>query len=453
MKKAYLTLDPPREPDGTLCRTGLRRSAPVVLLPGDPQRSRKMAALFAEASFTAHRGTFATYTGKTPGGADIAVTSSGMGCACVAAALEELAAAGAEAVIRVGTCGGVQPDLAPGTIVIASGCVRGEGASYELVPPEFPAVADPLLVRALCSAAQELDEPVRVGLYRSHDAFYMESKAAHPGLRERMQKWIDTGVLVVENESGLLFTYGHLLGLRAASICVALGSMFADPNANVYGAVPPELIIREHDALMAVDIENGQKTGHFLDQQENRGHLRPYSAGRTVLDLCCHTGGFSIHAALYGAARVQAVDVSETALAMVRGNAARNGVADRVETVCANVFDLVRQGCEEGRQFGLVICDPPAFAKSRSALDGAYRGYRELNRRCMQLTEPGGFLVTCSCSQFMTQPLFEQMLTEAAKGAGRQVRLLERLMQSRDHPATLGEEHSMYLKGCILQVL
>ena len=206
-------------------------------------------------------------------------------------------------------------------------------------------------------------------------------------------------------------------------------------------------------SLMAVDIENGQKTGHFLDQQENRGHLRPYSAGRTVLDLCCHTGGFSIHAALYGAAHVQAVDVSETALAMVRGNAARNGVADRVETVCANVFDLVRQDCEEGRQFGLVICDPPAFAKSRSALDGAYRGYRELNRRCVQLTEPGGFLVTCSCSQFMTQPLFEQMLTEAAKGAGRQVRLLERLMQSRDHPATLGEEHSMYLKGCILQVL
>ena len=261
MKKAYLTLDPPREPDGTLCRTGLRRSAPVVLLPGDPQRSRKMAALFAEASFTAHRGTFATYTGKTPGGADIAVTSSGMGCACVAAALEELAAAGAEAVIRVGTCGGVQPDLAPGTIVIASGCVRGEGASYELVPPEFPAVADPLLVRALCSAAQELDEPVRVGLYRSHDAFYMESKAAHPGLRERMQKWIDTGVLVVENESGLLFTYGHLLGLRAASICVALGSMFADPNANVYGAyADPEHLARRIETATRIAMRAAETT-------------------------------------------------------------------------------------------------------------------------------------------------------------------------------------------------
>ena len=260
MKKAYLTLDPPREPDGTLCRTGLRRSAPVVLLPGDPQRSRKMAALFAEASFTAHRGTFATYTGKTPGGADIAVTSSGMGCACVAAALEELAAAGAEAVIRVGPCGGVQPDLAPGTIVIASGCVRGEGASYELVPPEFPAVADPLLVRALCSAAQELDEPVRVGLYRSHDAFYMESKAAHPGLRERMQKWIDTGVLVVENESGLLFTYGHLLGHRAASICVALGSMFADPNANVYGAyADPEHLARRIETATRIAMRAAEQ--------------------------------------------------------------------------------------------------------------------------------------------------------------------------------------------------
>lgn len=131
MKKAYLTLDPPREPDGTLCRTGLRRSAPVVLLPGDPQRSRKMAALFAEASFTAHRGTFATYTGKTPGGADIAVTSSGMGCACVAAALEELAAAGAEAVIRVGTCGGVQPDLprGPSSLPVAASAARAQAMS------------------------------------------------------------------------------------------------------------------------------------------------------------------------------------------------------------------------------------------------------------------------------------------------------------------------------------
>ena len=220
----------------------------------------------------------------------------------------------------------------------------------------------------------------------------------------------------------------------------------------VYVAVPAELVIREHDAYMAVDLENGQKTGHFLDQQENRGHLRPYCKGQTVLDLCCHTGGFSVHAALYGAAQVEAVDVSEGALQMVLENAARNGVAEQISTVCANVFDLVKQYTVEQQHFGVVICDPPAFAKSKRALEGAYRGYKELNLRCMRLVEAGGFLVTCSCSQFMTQPLFEQMLRDAAADSGRNVRLLERLVQSRDHPASLSDEHTHYLKGCILQV-
>lgn len=221
----------------------------------------------------------------------------------------------------------------------------------------------------------------------------------------------------------------------------------------VYGTVPPELIIREHDALMAVDIENGQKTGHFLDQQENRGHLKPYCRGKSVLDLCCHTGGFAVHAALYGAESVEAVDVSESALAMVLKNAERNGVRACMKTTCGNVFDLVKQYCEEGRHYGVVICDPPAFAKSKRAVEAAFRGYKELNLRCMHLCEPGGFLLTCSCSQFMTQPLFEKMLREAASDSGRTVRLLERLTQSRDHPASLTEEHSHYLKGCILQVL
>lgn len=233
--------------DGLLPRTGLAAgsSAPYVLLPGDPHRSRIISGFFRDAEFTAHRGTYATYTGHTENGTPVGVTSSGMGCSCVASALEELAQAGAKAVIRVGTCGGVQPWMQPGRIVIASGCVRGEGASYELVPPEFPAVADPFVVRALTQAAHELGDDPLVGLYRSHDAFYMESKAAHPGLRERMQKWIDTGVLVVENESGTLFTYGHLLGLRTASICVALGSMFADPNEQVYGAyADPDFLAR-----------------------------------------------------------------------------------------------------------------------------------------------------------------------------------------------------------------
>ena len=219
-----------------------------------------------------------------------------------------------------------------------------------------------------------------------------------------------------------------------------------------YGTVPAELIIQEHDAKMLVGIENGQKTGHFLDQQENRGRLKPYAKGKTVLDLCSCTGGFSIHAALYGAASVEAVDVSEEALALVRRNAALNGVEDRLTTTQANVFDLARAYADEGRQFGLIICDPPAFAKSRKAVEGAYRGYKELNLRCMKLAEPGGILVTCSCSQFMTPELFLKMLREAAFDAGRDVRLLETLMQSRDHPASLLAEQALYLKGYILQV-
>ena len=221
----------------------------------------------------------------------------------------------------------------------------------------------------------------------------------------------------------------------------------------VYGDVPEDILIREHDAQMHVHIADGQKTGHFLDQQENRGRLRPYARDMDVLDLCCCTGGFSIHAALYGARSVTAVDVSEQALALVRQNALCNGVEGRVETVCQDAFAYVRAACGQGRQFGLVICDPPAFAKSRGALEGAYRGYKELNLRCMKLTAPGGVLVTCSCSRPMTPELFLQMLREAAADSGREVRLLEPLMQSRDHPASLASPQALYLKGYILQVL
>ena len=262
--KRYIKTKIPLDKQGLLPRTGLRpeASAPWVLMPGDPHRSKIISGFFRDAEFTSQRGTFATFTGHTDNGTDIAVTSSGMGPSCVSAALEELADAGARAVIRVGTCGGVQPWMEPGRIVIASGCVRGEGASYELVPPEFPAVADPLVVSALTQAAEELGEDALVGLYRSHDAFYMESKAAHPGLRERMQKWIDTGVLVVENESGTLFTYGHLLGLRTGCVCVALGSMFDDgnsPKSSVYGAYSdPDFLAKRIEKASRIAIRGAE---------------------------------------------------------------------------------------------------------------------------------------------------------------------------------------------------
>lgn len=219
----------------------------------------------------------------------------------------------------------------------------------------------------------------------------------------------------------------------------------------LYGSIPEKVIIQEHDAKMSCDLEHGQKTGHFLDQQENRGRIRPYVSGHTVLDLCCCTGGFSIHAALYGATTVEAVDASAGALSMVRENAALNG-CDNIVTTAGDVFDVVKRYVEEGRHFGTVILDPPAFAKNKRSVDGAYRGYKELNLRAMKLVEPGGYLVTCSCSQFMTPELFLKMLREAAADSGRSVCLLELLMQSRDHPAALQAEQSLYLKGYVLQV-
>ena len=219
----------------------------------------------------------------------------------------------------------------------------------------------------------------------------------------------------------------------------------------VYGQVPDRIEIREHDARMLVSIPQGQKTGHFLDQQENRGILKDYVKGKTVLDLCCCSGGFSIHAGLYGAKRVDAVDVSESALELVRENAALNGL-DNVNTVCENVFDLAKESCENGKQYDVVILDPPAFAKSRRVLESAYKGYKELNYRCMKLTKPGGFMLTCSCSQFMTKELFLKMLREAARDSGRQVRLIREVMQSRDHPAAIGEESALYLKGWVLSI-
>ena len=137
-------------------------------------------------------------------------------------------------------------------------------------------------------------------------------------------------------------------------------------TGRLYGAVPGLVPFREHDAQMLADLRRGQKTGHFLDQQENRGRIRPYCSGASVLDLCRHTGGFSIHAALYGAASVEAVDVSRDALEMLTRNAACNGVANSITTTCANVFDLVKDYSEAGKQYDLVICDPPPLPKAKA---------------------------------------------------------------------------------------
>ncbi len=220
----------------------------------------------------------------------------------------------------------------------------------------------------------------------------------------------------------------------------------------LYGTVPELIEIQENEAKMLVDVRNGQKTGYFLDQRENRAAIRPYVGGREVLDCFCHTGGFSVHAGIYGAAHVTAVDISETALEMAAKNAAHNGL-NNIDFVCANVFDLLREYDHAGRSFDTVILDPPAFVKNRRALEKATAGYKEINLRGMKLVRPGGILITFSCSQLMTPERFLQMLREAAGDLGRPVRLLEMRMQSRDHPAAIAQEQPLYLKCFILQVL
>ena len=219
----------------------------------------------------------------------------------------------------------------------------------------------------------------------------------------------------------------------------------------LYGEVPDEVIIEENGLKMSVDVKNGQKTGYFLDQKENRFSLRRYATGGRVLDCFCNSGGFSLNAALT-AKEVTAVDVSEFALANVRKNAELNGITN-IKTEQADVFELLREKKKAGEKYDLVVLDPPAFCKSAGEVKDAYRGYKDINVLGIKLVEKGGYLATCSCSHYMTLPLFERMLSEAAKESGRRVRVLEMRTQAPDHPALLNEEETQYLKFFILQVL
>ena len=219
----------------------------------------------------------------------------------------------------------------------------------------------------------------------------------------------------------------------------------------LYGEVPDEVIVEENGLKMAIDVRHGQKTGYFLDQEENRYALRRYAAGRDVLDCFCNSGGFSLNAALT-AKSVTAVDISELALADVRKNAALNGLGN-IETLCGDVFEVLREYRREGRKFGVVVLDPPAFCKSAAEVKDAYRGYKDINLLGMKLVEEGGFLVTCSCSHYMAMPLFEKMLIEAARESGRTVRSVEVKTQAPDHPSLLCAEETSYLKCFVLHII
>ena len=219
----------------------------------------------------------------------------------------------------------------------------------------------------------------------------------------------------------------------------------------LYGEVPDRVIIVENGIKMAVDVKCGQKTGYFLDQKENRYAARRYAKDKTVLDCFCNSGGFSLNCATV-AKDVTAVDISQSALDSVNENASLNGFAN-VHTVCDDVFEALRKYKAENRKFGLVILDPPAFCKSASEVKDAIRGYKDINILGLKLVEKGGYIISSSCSHYMTFPLFEKMLVEAAKESGRIVRTMEIKSQAPDHPSLLCAEETQYLKFFVLQVM
>ena len=216
----------------------------------------------------------------------------------------------------------------------------------------------------------------------------------------------------------------------------------------------PVTEICENGIYYAVDVENGQKTGFFLDQKFNRRAVARLAEGKRVLDCFTHTGSFALNAAKGGAESVTAVDVSESAVEMARRNAARNGLDAGMDFLCADVFDLLPAlEAQGGKPYDFIILDPPAFTKSRKTVKGAERGYKEINCRAMRLLPRGGYLATASCSHFMPAPLFEKMLRDAARDAGVELRQIEARQQSPDHPILWNVPETDYLKFYLFQVI
>jgi 23S rRNA (cytosine1962-C5)-methyltransferase len=219
----------------------------------------------------------------------------------------------------------------------------------------------------------------------------------------------------------------------------------------IYGEVPEQIIIKENELFMEIDLINGQKTGTFLDQQENHNAIKPYVAGKTVLDCFSHIGGFGLHAAYHKAKDVTCLDISEYAVSQIEKNAKLNELP-QVKAYKANVFDQLRYYHEENKTFDVVILDPPAFAKKRTDIKKAYKGYKDINLQALKIIEPEGYLISCSCSHYMDQALFVEMLADASHDAKRITQMIDFRIQSKDHPALLGSDESLYLKCVTLKV-
>jgi 23S rRNA (cytosine1962-C5)-methyltransferase len=212
------------------------------------------------------------------------------------------------------------------------------------------------------------------------------------------------------------------------------------------------ILINENGLKFYVDIENGQKTGYFLDQQDNRRELQNIVKGADVLGAFCYTGTFELHAGFYGAKSVLGLDISAAAVKQAEENAVLNGLQDVVRFQAVNAFDALKAWAKEGRQYDVVILDPPAFTKSRETIQKAITGYKEINLRGMKLVKKGGFLVTCSCTNLVPPDMFLEIIGLAAKDARRELRQVTYQAQASDHPIIWGLDNTHYLKFLIVQV-
>ena len=219
------------------------------------------------------------------------------------------------------------------------------------------------------------------------------------------------------------------------------------------GEIPDLVEMEENGLRFLMDLTRGQKTGGFLDQKENHLLLKGMAAGKDVLDCFCYAGSWAVHAGAFGAASVLGIDISARAVAQASRNAELNGLSGRVSFEECDAFDRLRSLKHEGRRFGVVVMDPPAFVKSRKNIPEATKGYLTVNRRALELLEPGGYLITCSCSHHMGRELFHDVLTQAARQARREVRLVATCSQAADHPVLLSFPESEYLKCFVLQAV
>ncbi len=218
-------------------------------------------------------------------------------------------------------------------------------------------------------------------------------------------------------------------------------------------AFDTNIIITENNIKFHVDIANGQKTGFFLDQQDNRRAIQYIVKDADVLGAFCYTGSFEITAAHYGAKSVLGLDISENAIAMCNKNAVLNGVEGICKFECVNAFDVLKKWTQEGKQWDVVMLDPPSFTKSRATINKAIAGYKEINLRGIKLVKPGGFLVTSSCTNLVQPNLFLDIIQMAANDAKRKIRQVVFNSQSADHPIINGQENTHYLKFLIVQVI